>query len=78
LEALRFPLGLLVAGGPAIALDPTCETLIPALAGKVAYREAFSGLERVTTDQKLSAISLSMPSAPQTAGSGSATGRSRP
>jgi hypothetical protein len=49
LEALRFPLGLLVAGGPAIALDPTCETLIPALAGKVAYREAFSGLERVTT-----------------------------
>lgn len=51
LEALRFPFGLLVDGGPAIAIDPTCTTLIAALAGKVAYREAASGLEKVTTDQ---------------------------
>src|SRR5215213_9794055 len=27
----------------------SCETLIAALAGKVAYREAVSGLEKVTT-----------------------------
>lgn len=41
----------MVDGGPAISVDPSCETLIAALAGKVAYREAVSGLEKVTTDQ---------------------------
>lgn len=51
LEALRSPFGMLVDGAPAILVDPSCETLIAALAGKVAYREAASGLEKVTTDQ---------------------------
>jgi hypothetical protein len=50
LEALRGPFGFLVDGGPAIVVDASCTTLIAALAGKVAYREAVSGLEKVTTD----------------------------
>ncbi|HVY05213.1 MAG TPA: terminase family protein [Burkholderiales bacterium] len=50
LEALRSPFGLLVEGVPAILIDPSCQTLIAALAGRVAYKEAVSGLEKITTD----------------------------
>ena len=50
LESTRLPFGALVGGAPAILLDASCTTLAAALAGKVCYREAVSGMEKVTTD----------------------------
>jgi hypothetical protein len=42
---------MLVDGAPAILIDTSSATLIAALAGKVCYREATNGLEKVTADQ---------------------------
>lgn len=50
LESVRLPFGALVEGAPAILIDPSCQILAAALAGRVCYREATSGTEKVTTD----------------------------